>query len=71
MSFTPITLIVNKTIQKSFEFILIINQSLRYVKTAKKVTKFTDPVKVTTYTASMLIELHGEKYAKYTVLRTV
>ena len=62
---------VDKVIHKSSEFVPIIGPGLKYVKTAKKVTKFSNPVKATTYTAGMLLEICGGKYAKYSVLCTV
>ena len=46
----------------------VIVPGLKYVKTAKKVTKFANPVKAITYTAGMLLELCGGKYVKYTAL---
>ena len=53
--------VVEKIVQKSVEFVPIIGPGLKYVKTAKKVTKFTNPVRATTYTAGMLLELCGGK----------
>ena len=58
---------VDKVIDKSVEFVPVIDPGLKYVKTAKKVTKFSNPVKATTYTAGMLLEIWGGKYAKYSV----
>ena len=63
--------VVDKVIDKSVEFVPIIDPGLKYVKTAKKVTKFSNPVKATTYTAGMLLEIWGGKYAKYSVLCAV
>ena len=60
--------VVEKVIEKGVDFAPIIGLGLKYVKTAKKVTKFTNPVKATTYTAGMLLEICGGKYAKYAVL---
>ena len=71
MAFTSIGPVVDKVIDKSVEFILLIGPGLKYVKTAKKVTEFSNPVKVTTYTAGMLLEICGGKYAKYSVLCVV
>ena len=60
MAFAPIGPVVNKVIEKS------VGPGLKYVKTAKKVTKFSNPVK-----AGMLLEICGGKYAKYSVLCAV
>jgi len=49
--------VVDKVIQKSGEFVPVIGPGLKYIKTAKKVTKFANPVKATTYTAGMLLEI--------------
>lgn len=68
MAFAPI---VSKVIEKSAGFLPVIGPGLKYVKTAKKITKFSNPVKATTYTAGMLLELCGGKYAKYAVLCAV
>lgn len=68
MAFAPIGPVVNKIIEKSVEIVPVIGPGLKYVKTAEKVTKFSNPVKATTYTAGMLLEICGGKYAKYTVL---
>jgi hypothetical protein len=65
MAFAPIGPVVDKVIEKSVEFVPVIGPGLKYVKTAKKVTKFANPVKATTYTAGMLLEICGGKYAKY------
>ena len=54
MAFAPIGPVVDKVIEKSVEFVPVIGPGLKYIKTAKKVTKFTNPVKATTYTAGML-----------------
>lgn len=62
---------VDKVIEKSVELVPVIGPGLKYVKTARKVTKFTNPVKATTYTAGMLLEICGGKYAKYSVLCAV
>ena len=56
---------------KSVEFVPVIDPDLKYVKTAKKVTKFSNLVKATTYTSGMLLETCGGKYAKYSVLCAV
>ena len=71
MAFAPLTPVVEKVVNKSVEFVPVIGPGLKYIKTAKKVTKFTNPVKATTYTAGMLPEVCGGKYAKYSVLCTV
>ena len=71
MAFAPIKPVVDKIIDKSVEFVPIIGPGLKYVKTAKKVTKFANPVKATTYTAGMLLGICGGKYAKYSVLCAV
>ena len=71
MAFAPIGPVVDKVVEKSVEFVPVIGPGLKYVKTAKKVTKFSNPVKATTYTAGMLIEICGGKYAKYTALCAV
>jgi len=68
MAFTPLGPVVEKVITKGVELVPIIGPGLKYVKTAKKVTKFTNPIKATTYTAGMLLELCGGKYLKYSVL---
>ena len=47
--------VVDKVIEKSVEFVPVIGPGLKYIKTAKKVTKFANPVKATTYTAGMLL----------------
>ena len=65
MAFAPIGPVVDKVIEKSVEFVPVIGPGLKYVKTAKKVTKFANPVKATTYTAGMLLEICG--YQKYVV----
>ena len=71
MAFDPIRPVVDKVMEKSVEFVSVIGLSLKYIKTAKKVTKFSNPVKATTYTAGMLLEICGGKYAKYSVLCAV
>ena len=63
--------VVDKIVNKSVEFISVIGPGLKYVKTAQKVTKFTNPVKATTYTAGMLLEICGGKPAKYSGLCAV
>ena len=63
--------VVNKVVEKSVDFVPVIGPGLKYVKTAKKVTKFANPVKATTYTAGMLLEICGGKYAKYSALCAV
>ena len=63
--------VVNKVVEKSVDFVPVIDPGLKYVKTAKKVTKFANPVKATTYTAGMLLEICGGKYAKYSALCAV
>ena len=57
-----------KVAEKSVEFIFVIGPGLRYIKTAKKVTKFINPVKATTYTARMSLKTCDGKQVKYTVL---
>ena len=71
MAFAPIGPVVDKIVTKSVEFVPVIGPGLKYIKTAKKVTKFTNPVKATTYTAGMLLEICGGKYAKYSGLCAV
>ena len=71
MAFVPIGPVVDKIVTKSVEFVPVIGPGLKYIKTAKKVTKFTNPVKATTYTAGMLLEICGGKYAKYSALCAV
>ena len=71
MAFAPIRPVVDKVVEKSVEFVPVIGPGLKYVKTAKKVTKFTNPVRATTYTAGMLLEICGGKYAKYSALCAV
>ena len=48
MSFIPIKPVVEKVIDKSVEIVPVIGPGIKYVKTAQKVTKFTNPVKATT-----------------------
>ena len=48
MAFAPIRPVVDKVIDKSVEFVPVIGPGLRYIKTAQKVTKFSNPVKATT-----------------------
>lgn len=48
MAFAPIGPVVNKIIEKSVEIVPVIGPGLKYVKTAEKVTKFSNPVKATT-----------------------
>ena len=71
MAFMPIGPMVDKVIEKGVEFVPVLGPGLKYLKTAKKVTKFTNPVKATTYTAGMLLEICGGKYAKYSGLCAV
>lgn len=71
MAFDPIKPVVDKVIDKRVEFVFIIGLGLRYVKTAKKATKFSNPVNATTYTAGMLLYIYVGKYAKYSVLCAV
>ena len=71
MAFAQIGPVVDKIVIKSVEFVPVIGIGLKYIKTAKKVTKFTNPVKTTTYTAGMLLEICGGKYAKYSALCAV
>ena len=71
MAFAQIGPVVDKIVIKSVEFVPVIGLGLKYIKTAKKVTKFTNPVKTTTYTAGMLLEICGGKYAKYSALCAV
>lgn len=68
MAFAPIGPVVDKVIEKSVEFVPVIGPGLKYIKTAKKVTKFSNPVKATLYTAGMLLEICGGKYVKNSVL---
>ena len=44
MAFVPFSPIVKKAVEKSVEFVPVIGPELKYVKTAKKVTKFANPV---------------------------
>ena len=55
MAFFPIQPVIKKVVDKSVEFVPVIGPGLKYVKTAKKVTKFTNPVKATTYTAVQVV----------------
>jgi len=71
MAFAPIGPVVNKVIEKSVEFVPVIGPGLKYVKIAKKVTKSANPVKATTYTYGMLLEICGGKYVKYSALCAV
>jgi hypothetical protein len=71
MAFAPIKPVVSKVLEKSVDFVPIIGPGVKYVKTAKKVTKFTNPVRATTYTAGMLLEICGGKTAKYSALCAV
>ena len=68
MAFAPIGPVVDKVVEKGVGFVPVIGPGLKYIKTAQKVTKFTNPVKATTYTAGMLLEICGGKPAKYSVL---
>ena len=54
MAFAPIGPVVDKVIEKSVEFVSVIGPGLKYVKTAKKVTKFSNLIKATTYTAGLV-----------------
>ena len=63
--------VVDKVIDKGVEFVFVIGPGPKYVKTAKKVTKFSNPVKATTYTAGILLKICDGKYAKYSVLCAV
>ena len=71
MALASIGHVVHKVIEKSVELVPIIGLGLKYVKMAKKITKFSNLVKATTYTAGMLLEICGGKYAKYTALWAV
>lgn len=71
MAFAPLGPVVDKVVNKSVEMVPLIGPGLKYVKTAKRVTKFSNSVKATTYTASMLLEICWGKYAKYSVLCAV
>ena len=71
MKFASIKSAFDKVIEKSVEFVPVIGPGLKYIKTAKKVTKFTNFVRTTTYTAGMLLEICSEKYVKYTALCAV
>ena len=53
MTFAPIKPVVEKVVNKSVEFVPLIGPGLKYVKTAQKVTKFSNPVKATTYNAGV------------------
>ena len=66
MAFAPIGPVFDKVIDKSVEFVPVIGSGLKYMKTAKKITKFSNPVKATTYTAGMLLEICNElKFLKF------
>ena len=54
MAFAPINPVVDTVLEKSVEIVPVINSGLKYVKMAKKVTKFSNPVKATTYTAGLI-----------------
>ena len=71
MAFVPIGPVVDKVITKSVDFVPVIGPGLKYIKTAKKITKFSNPVRATTYTAGMLLEICGGKYTKYSALCAV
>ena len=75
MAFAPIGSFVNKVLEKTVGFLPVvgpvIGPGLKYTKTAQKVTKFTNPVRATTYTVGMLVDICGGKVAKYSVLCTV
>jgi len=55
MAFAPIGTVVDKVFTKSVEFVPVIGPGLKYIKTAKKVTKFSNPVKATTTTTAGLV----------------
>ena len=65
ITFAPIEPVVKKVVEKSVKWVPIVDPCLRYRKTAQKVTKFSNPIKAFTYTASILLEICDEKYAKY------
>ena len=69
--FAPLGSIVAKVLKKGLDLVLIMGPGLRYIKTAKKVTKFSNSIKATTSTAGMLLEVCGGKYTKYSVLCTI
>ena len=71
MAFAPLGPVVHKIVDKSTELLPLVGPGLKYVKTAKNVTKFSNPIKATTYTAGMLLEICAGKPAKYSVLCTV
>lgn len=71
MAFAPIGPVVNKIVEKSVEFVPMIGPGVKYIRTAEKVTKFSNPLKATTYTAGLLLEICGGKPAKYTAFCTV
>lgn len=65
MSFIPIVPVMEKVTNKAVDYVPLIGPAFRYAKTAKKITNFSSPVKATTYTAGLLIEICGGKFAKY------
>jgi len=67
----PVGPIVDKLVEKGSDFIPIIGPGLRYVRTAQNVTKFANPIRATTYTSGLLLEICGGKTAKYSVLCSV
>ena len=71
MAFGPIGPVIEKVTTKSLEFVPLVGPGLQYVKRAKKVTKFSNPVKATTYMAGILLEICGGKPTKYATLCTV
>lgn len=68
MSFAPIKPIVEKVVDKSVEFVPIVGPTIRYAKTAKKVTKFTNPVRATTYTVGLRLLRLGFQAIQFLLL---
>jgi len=60
--------VINKIVEASVDYTPVIATGLRYVKTSKRITKFSNPVRATTHTAASLLELFGGKYLKYITL---
>ena len=54
MAFAPIGHVVNKVAEKSVELLPVVGPGLKYIKTAKKVTKFTNPVWATSAAAGIV-----------------
>ena len=65
MGFTVIGSIINKVAEKNVEFVFVIGLNSKYIKTAKRITKFSNLIQANIYTAEMLLKISGRKYAKY------